>query len=135
MKTLSIRWKLSLFFAAAVAVILVVFGIILILITRQYLLNRTDTALREELREILLEAKLHNSVDDFQTAAQTRFYSHDVYNFVVVDHQNSIVFEALIWRWLPAPAGLRLRQSLSQRVRRSDPRSPLSTVTSGLFVY
>ena len=90
MKTLSIRWKLSLFFAAAVAVILVVFGIILILITRQYLLNRTDTALREELREILLEAKLHNSVDDFQTAAQTRFYSHDVYNFVVVDHQNCL---------------------------------------------
>jgi len=92
MKTLSIRWRLSLFFAAAVAVILIAFGIILILMTRQHLLNRTDTALREELREILLEAKLHNSVRDFQAAAQTRFYHHDIYNFAVIDHRNSIVF-------------------------------------------
>ena len=92
MKTLSIRWKLSLFFAAAVAAILVVFGIVLILITRQQLLNRTDAALREELREILLEAGLHQSVHDFQTAAQIRFYHHDIYDFVVIDSSNSIVF-------------------------------------------
>ena len=58
MKKLSIRWSLSLFFSLAVAGIVVVFGIVLILITRQQLLTRTDAALREELREILLEAEL-----------------------------------------------------------------------------
>ena len=58
MKKLSIRWSLSLFFSLAVAGIVVVFGIVLILITRQQLLARTDAALREELREILLEAEL-----------------------------------------------------------------------------
>ncbi len=71
MKMLSIRWRLSLFFAIAVAGIVVVFGIVLILITRQQLLARTDAALREELREILLEVDLHQSVVDFQKAAQT----------------------------------------------------------------
>ena len=92
MKTLSIRWKLSLWFAAAVAVILIVFGVVLILLTRQQLLNRTDAALREELREILLEAEIHNSSSDFQAAAQTRFYHHDIYDFVVVDDSDTIVF-------------------------------------------
>ena len=92
MKTLSIRSKLSLYFAAAVLVILIVFGTVLILMTRQQLLNRTDTALREELREIVLEAELHQSVLDFQQAARSRFYHHDIYNFAVVDDNSSIVF-------------------------------------------
>ncbi|RLS35549.1 MAG: HAMP domain-containing protein [Planctomycetota bacterium] len=92
MSTLSIRWRLSLVFALAVAGIVIAFGIILILITRQQLLARTDAALREELRELLLEAALHQSVNDFQTAAQTRFYHHDIYDFAVVDQQDSIVF-------------------------------------------
>lgn len=92
MKTLSIRWRLSLFFALAVAGIVVVFGIVLILITRQQLLARTDAALREELREILLEADLHQSITDFQKAAQERFYHHDIYDFVVVDAQGSLIF-------------------------------------------
>ncbi len=92
MKKLSIRWSLSLFFSLAVAGIVVVFGVVLILITRQQLLARTDAALREELREILLEAELHKSVAEFQNAAQTRFYHHDIYDFVVVDEEDSIVF-------------------------------------------
>ncbi len=88
MKKLSIRWSLSLFFSLAVAGIVVVFGVVLILITRQQLLARTDAALREELREILLEAELHKSVAEFQNAAQTRFYHHDIYDFVVVDEED-----------------------------------------------
>lgn len=92
MKRLSIRARLSLFFTTAVAGIVVIFGVVLILITRQQLLHRTDTALREELREILLEVELHLSVADFQKAAQSRFYHHDIYDFVVIDHKSAIVF-------------------------------------------
>ncbi len=92
MRTLSIRWRLSLFFALAVAGIVIGFGIVLILITRQQLLARTDAALREELREILLEAELHSTVADFQNAAQSRFYHHDIYDFVVAEETGSIIF-------------------------------------------
>lgn len=92
MKRLSIRWRLSLCFAVAVAGIVMGFGVVLILITRQQLLARTDAALREELREILLEAQLHPSPSDFQKSAQTRFFHHDIYDFVVVDEKDSIVF-------------------------------------------
>jgi len=92
MKTLSIRSKLSLHFTAAAAIIVIIFGTVLILMTRQQLLNRTDTALREELREIVLEAELHQSVLDFQQAARSRFYHHDIYDFAVVDNNSSIVF-------------------------------------------
>ena len=92
------------------------FGIVLILITQQQLLARTDAALREELREILLEAELHISVIDFQKAAQTRFYHHDIYDFVVVDEKDSIVFVS---------AGLTREQSV-QLTQNDDAESVVS---------
>lgn len=115
MKTLSIRWKLSLWFAAAAVFILVLFAIVLILITRQQLLNRTDAALREELREILLEVEIHQSVVDFQAAAQTRFFHHDIYDFLVIDEKNSIIF---VSAGLTEQHGLELAKiSVSDKVR------------------
>lgn len=134
MKTLSIRWRLSLFFALAVAGIVVVFGIVLILITRQQLLARTDAALREELREILLEAELHQSVSDFQKAAQTRFYHHDIYDFVVVDENNSIVF---VSAGLTPDLGVQLAQNEETKsiVFASNQLSETSTIRSAQSTF
>ncbi|MBL8812278.1 MAG: HAMP domain-containing histidine kinase [Planctomycetaceae bacterium] len=92
MNKLSIRWKLSLLFAAALALILIAFGATLIFMTRQQLLNRTDAALREELREIVLELTLHESLDEFQRSADSRFFHHDIYDFVVTDNRQKAVF-------------------------------------------
>lgn len=92
MKSFSIRWRLSIFFSSAVAVIVLVFGVILILVTRRQLLDRTDLALREELREIQLESQLHQSTEEFQLACQTRFFHHDIYDFMAVDTVGRVLF-------------------------------------------
>ena len=92
MKNLSIRWKLTLWYGCAASVTLLAFGIILLILTRQQLLNRTDAALREELRELELEADITTSEPDFASSARQRFFHHDIYDFVVVHEKGHIVF-------------------------------------------
>lgn len=94
MKHLSIRLKLTLWYGTAVAVILLGLGAVLLILTRQQLLNRTDGTLREELREIVLEIGIHRSEAEFAQAAEKRFRQHDVYDFVVTDHNGRIVFQS-----------------------------------------
>ena len=92
MKNLSIRWKLTLWYGFAVSVTLFSFGIILLIMTRQQLLNRTDAALREELRELALEAEIAPNEMDFAKSANKRFFHHDIYDFAVVHEQGHMVF-------------------------------------------
>ncbi len=92
MKYLSIRWKLTLWYGFAVSVTLFAFGIILLILTRQQLLSRTDAALREELRELALEVEITRSETDFVTSANTRFLHHDIYDFAVIDSKGKTVF-------------------------------------------
>jgi heavy metal sensor kinase len=113
MKSLSIRWRLAIFFSSAVAVIVLVFGVILIFVTRQQLLTRTDLSLREELREMQLESQLHQSAEEFQLACQTRFFHHDIYDFVAVTGTNSVMFASagIHPEDYPAIIGLPLKNS------------------------
>ncbi|MCX7389027.1 MAG: HAMP domain-containing sensor histidine kinase [Planctomycetales bacterium] len=92
MKNLSIRWKLTLWYGFAVSVTLFAFGIILLILTRQQLLNRTDAALREELRELALEVEITPSEADFRLSTAKRFFHHDIYDFVVVHENGATVF-------------------------------------------
>lgn len=92
MKNLSIRWKLTLWYGFAVSITLFAFGIILLILTRQQLLNRTDAALREELRELALEVEITRSKADFRLSAGKRFFHHDIYDFAVVHENGDTVF-------------------------------------------
>lgn len=92
MKDLSIRWKLTLWYGFAVSVTLFAFGIILLILTRQQLLSRTDAALREELRELALEVEITRSEADFALSAGKRFFHHDIYDFAVVHEKGHTVF-------------------------------------------
>lgn len=92
MKYLSIRWKLTLWYGFAVSATMFAFGIILLILTRQQLLNRTDAALREELRELALEVRMTRSEADFALSAGQRFFHHDIYDFAVVHEKGHAVF-------------------------------------------
>ena len=92
MTRLSIRWRLTLWYAAALAVILCAFCLILLVLTRHQLLARTDAALREELQELALEARLANGPDDFAKQVKSRFYQHDIYDFLVSDSSGRMLF-------------------------------------------
>lgn len=104
MKHLSIRWRLTLWYAAALAVILTGFCLSLLLLTRQQLLARTDAALREELQELALEVQLAKSAAEFQEHLQARFFHHDIYDFLVSDDRRAVLF---------ASAGLTTDQAAS----------------------
>ncbi len=94
MKPLSIRWRLTLWYGFALAVMLCVFSLVLILLVWQQALARADSGLREELQEIGLEVSLadHASVFAEQTAA--RFSQHDFYEFIVTDETGQVIFNS-----------------------------------------
>lgn len=92
MTHLSIRWRLTLWYAAALGVILTGFCLILLFLTRQQLLARTDAALREELRELALEVQLAKSPEEFDVHLRARFYQHDIYDFLVSNEHATVLF-------------------------------------------
>ena len=92
MKPLSIRWRLTLWYATALAVVLTTFCLILLFLTRQQLMARTDAALREELRELVLEVQLASNIDEFQKHVDMRFFRHDVYDFLITNEQSQVLF-------------------------------------------
>lgn len=94
MKHISIRWRLTLWYAAALSVILAGFCVILLVLTRQQLLARTDAALREELQELALEVRLAKSDQEFQEHLRARFFQHDIYDFLVSDERAIVFFSS-----------------------------------------
>ncbi|MES2792270.1 MAG: ATP-binding protein [Planctomycetota bacterium] len=92
MKRLSIRWRLTLWYAGSLAVVLTAFCISLLLLTRQQLLARTDAALREELKELVLEVRLAHTSLEFTEHLYARFFQHDIYDFLITDRQGKILF-------------------------------------------
>lgn len=92
MNRLSIRWRLTLWYAGALAAVLVTFCLILMFLTRHQLLARTDASLREELLELALEVRLARSIEEFQEHVQARFFQHDIYEFVITNEQGTVLF-------------------------------------------
>ena len=92
MKHLSIRWRLTLWYAAALGVILTGVFLILLVLSRQQLLARTDAALREELQELGLEVRLAKTAQELEEHLQARFFQHDIYDFLVSDEHATVLF-------------------------------------------
>lgn len=92
MKTLSIRWRLTLWYATAMGTILAVFCLVLLVLTRQQLLAKIDAALREESRELALELQLARNDAELQEHLRLRFFQHDIYDFVVADQTGRVLF-------------------------------------------
>ena len=92
MKHLSIRWRLTLWYAAAMGTVLTGFCLILLLLTRQQLVARTDAGLREELQELALEVHLAKSNEEFDERLRVRFFQHDTYDFVVSHDNGEVLF-------------------------------------------
>ncbi|WP_339733607.1 HAMP domain-containing sensor histidine kinase [uncultured Gimesia sp.] len=94
MTRLSIRWRLTLWYGFALAVMLCVFSLVLCLLVWQQVLARTDTGLREELQEIGLEVALADSTSVFAAQASARFSQHEFYEFMVTDQADHVIFNS-----------------------------------------
>lgn len=92
MKSLSIRLRLTLWYALALAVILASFSVVLLLLAKHQLLARTDAALQEELQELVLEVRLAKNSTEFQNHLRDRFFQHDIYDFLVSDQTRRVLF-------------------------------------------
>ncbi|UUO04561.1 ATP-binding protein [Blastopirellula sp. J2-11] len=92
MLNISIRWRLTLWYAAALAVILTVFCSMLIPLTYQQLLARMDAELREELQELYLEVQLAEDPSELDANLAARFRQHETFDFVIFDKNQAILF-------------------------------------------
>ncbi|MFO0979164.1 MAG: ATP-binding protein [Planctomycetaceae bacterium] len=91
---LSIRTRLTLWYGLSMAIVLIVFCFAIHIAAKTALLNRLDAALREELREICVEIEISATRTTFLEAANSRFYRHDAYDFLIVDDQQNVVFRS-----------------------------------------
>lgn len=76
------------------AIVLMVFCFAIDIAAKTALLNRLDAALREELREICVEIEISDTQATFLEAANSRFFRHDAYDFLIVDDQQNVVFRS-----------------------------------------
>jgi len=92
MTRLSIRWRLTLWYGAALAVTLVGFCALMLLLTRHQLLSHTDAVLNEELQELALEVQLAREMPELKAQLNARFFNHDDFDFRVLDAAGQAVF-------------------------------------------
>lgn len=92
MLSLPIRWRLTLWYSAALAVILLLFSSLLIVLSYQQLLARLDAELHEELREALVETELAQNRAEFDDNFLARFRDHGTFHFIVWDKNHAVVF-------------------------------------------
>ncbi len=92
MTKLSIRWRLTLWYGATLALALGGFCVLVLLLARHQLLAHTDAALREELQELVLEVQMARNMPELESELQRRFFQHDIYDFRVLDAAGRVVF-------------------------------------------
>ena len=105
MKRLSIRWKLTLWYAGVLAAVLAAFGLAVYLTLRHQLRERIDEGLREELADVLSEVRQADSPAALQGWLDRRFGGHEGFDFQITRPDGSRFFanRRLADRALPIP--------------------------------
>jgi two-component system heavy metal sensor histidine kinase CusS len=106
MNRLSIRWKLTVWYGAAVALILAVFCAAVYALMGQHLLGLTDAALAEELADLGGDVSRCASEAGIPRELAVRYSSHEGYEFQVARPGGQVLFrsEGLGAAGLPLPA-------------------------------
>ena len=81
MNRFSIRVRLTLWYAASFAVLLIAFCFLIDALLRQRLQARTDFELEEEMHELVHELQLAPNEEDRQRELETRFGKHMSFEF------------------------------------------------------
>ncbi|MBA2115591.1 sensor histidine kinase [Bremerella alba] len=92
MLKMPIRWRLTFWYASALAIILIVFCGLLIPLSYRQLLARMDAELHEELQELFLEVQIANSTEELDSSLWARFRQHETFDFIVYDQQQAVLF-------------------------------------------
>lgn len=105
MKGPSIRWRLTGWHGAVLAVMLIGFSVVIYLMTQQRLLTRTEFELDEELDEFQMEVSLARDLADLQKQLEKRFGQHATFDFQLTTLAGETLFRSkrLAERALPLP--------------------------------
>src|SRR5262249_50578513 len=83
MPRLTIRWRMTLWFGAALAAVLLAFGALTYSIMRHHLLEGVDAGLHEELSDVLSEIRRGNDRQAMLGWLDRRFARHEGFDFQV----------------------------------------------------
>ncbi|MBI3863812.1 MAG: heavy metal sensor histidine kinase [Planctomycetia bacterium] len=105
-RSVTVRWRMTLWFGAALAVILLGFGATTYFVMRHHLLERVDAGLNEELSDVLSEIQRGNDRAAMLGWLDRRFARHEGFDFQVTTPAGERVFANLRLgeRRLPIPA-------------------------------
>ncbi|HYT88851.1 MAG TPA: heavy metal sensor histidine kinase [Gemmataceae bacterium] len=111
--TLSIRWRLALWFGAVLAVVLIAFGTAVYLTMRHHALGRIDQGLSEELADVLAEVGRAQTEVDLSEWLERRFAHHEGFDFQITRPSGDRFFanRRLAGAALPLPDAVYLSDS------------------------
>jgi heavy metal sensor kinase len=106
MSRLNIRWKLTLWYGGALALVLAAFSTGVYFAIRHQMLTRIDQGLHEELSDVLHEVRRAAKPDDLLVWLNRRFAQHKGFDFQITkpDGTRFFVNARLEEKWLPLPA-------------------------------
>ncbi|MFO0919550.1 MAG: hypothetical protein U0872_14720 [Planctomycetaceae bacterium] len=119
MNRLSIRLRMTIWYAASLIAFLILFGGLIDALMHQLLLSRTDFELEEELEELVLEIELAENCAQLMQQLDLRFSDHPAFEFQVTTAEGEPIFTSRGIRStsVPLPVDANSLRPEFQRVR------------------
>src|SRR5260370_10412109 len=89
---MSIRWKLTCWYAGVLAVVLTGFSLAVYLVMRHQALERIDDGLKEELSDVIFEVKRASDAKGLDEWLHRRFFRHEGFDFQITKVNGERVF-------------------------------------------
>jgi two-component system heavy metal sensor histidine kinase CusS len=89
---MSIRWKLTCWYAGVLAVVLTGFSLAVYLVMRHQALERIDDGLKEELSDVIFEVKRASDAKGLDEWLHRRFFRHEGFDFQITKLNGDRVF-------------------------------------------
>src|SRR5436309_3568001 len=80
---MSIRWKLTSWYAGVLAIVLTGFSLAVYLVMRHQALERIDDGLKEELSDVIFEVKRASNAKGLEEWLHRRFFRHEGFDFQI----------------------------------------------------
>ena len=89
---MSIRWKLTCWYAGVLAIVLTGFSLAVYLVMRHQALERIDQGLTEELSDVIYEIKRASDAKGLDEWLHRRFFRHEGFDFQITKPDGGRVF-------------------------------------------
>src|SRR5436853_7440920 len=89
---MSIRWKLTCWYAGVLAVVLTGFSVAVFLVMRHQALERIDQGLTEELADVIFEIKRATDSKSLDEWLHSRFFRHEGFDFQITRLNGERIF-------------------------------------------